>query len=449
MSAFKAYDIRGEYGRDFDAQTVYRVGRALPAMLDAPRVLVGRDDRRSSPDVHEALCRGLLDAGADVDDLGLATTPMVYYIAGERDYPASVMITASHNPPTHNGLKISRATVLPVGRDSGLLELEAAVATAPPPPTARRGRRHPLDARADYLAFLRRHLPDLGGLRVAIDGSNGMAGLLLRDLFGTTPRYLHETVDGRFPNHSPNPLDPAATAELRRIVTAEELDIGVIFDGDADRVMFIDERGRFVRPDLLIALLGRHYLEHEPGAAVLCDIRTSRGVFETLRELGAVTHMGKVGHAFAKVRMRELQAVVGGELAGHYYFRDFFGCDAALLCAEIVLGVVAAARRTGVSFSELLRPIDRYANSGERNYAVEHKAEAIEALRAWVDRSTPPEAVHDFDGYRFEWPDGWFNVRPSNTEPYLRLIVEAANETALAERLKAIETVLQPFFSTP
>jgi phosphomannomutase len=424
---------------------VYRIGRVLPLLLDAQCVLVGRDARASSPDVYDALCRGIADAGANVDDMGLATTPMTYYFTGERGYAAAVMVTASHNPPQYNGLKISRRGAVPVGSESGLRELELRIAQPLPPPATQRGTVRALSVVPDYLAFLRRNLPDLGNVRFGIDASNGMAALLLRDVFGDAPQYLYDDVDGSFPNHSPNPLEDAATAELRALVVRQGLDIGVIFDGDADRVMFVDERGRFVRPDLLIALLAEYYLAREPGAAVLCDIRTSRGVTEAITRLGGVPHLWKVGHAFAKVRLRELNAIVGGELAGHYYFRDFHCCDAGLLCSEIVLGVVAAARRQGRTFSQLLAGIDVYANSGECNYVVTRKTEAMEALRAWALRGTPPTAKLDFDGYRFEWPDWWFNVRPSNTEPFLRLICEARSADLLAAKRAAIEAILAPF----
>jgi len=445
MSAFKAYDIRGEYGVDFDADTVYRIGRVLPSLLDAKTVLVGRDDRASSPEIHAALCRGITEAGADVDDMGLATTPMSYFFTGERGYAAAVMITASHNPPHHNGLKISRRGALPVGGDSGLRELEALIGQPLPAPSATPGTVRRIEVLPDYVAFLRQRLPDLDGLRFAIDVSNGMAGLVVRDVFGDQAAYLNEAVDGTFPSHSPNPLDPAATVQLREFVAAGGYDLGVIFDGDADRVMFVDGQGHFVRPDLLIAVLAKYYLAREPGAGILCDIRTSRGVTAAISRLGGVTHLWKVGHAFAKVRLRELNAVVGGELAGHYYFREFHSCDAAVLCAQIVLGVVAAAKKRGQSFARLLSEIDIYANSGECNYTVERKAEAMTALRQWAYRDTPPALELDFDGYRFEWPGWWFNVRPSNTEPYLRLIWEAKDAATLADRRAATEAILAPF----
>ena len=450
MSAFKAYDIRGVYGKDFTAETVYRIGRELPSLLNASRVLVGRDARPSSPEIFRALCRGITEAGAEVDDMGLCTTPMTYYFTGRRGYDAAVMITASHNPTEYNGLKISRTGALPVGGDSGLKELEERVmrggkrrADAAHTPSAAPHSINTIDVVAEYCDFLKGQLPNLEGLDMAMDCSNGMAALLVHDVFGTLPHYLFDTIDGTFPNHSPNPLEESATQPLRDYVLEKGLDIGVIFDGDADRVMFVDERGRFVRPDLLIALLAEYYLKRESGATVLFDVRTSRGVKEAIERMGGKSYMWKVGHAFAKVKLRELNAIVGGELAGHYYFRDFYCCDSAMLCAGIVLGVVAEAKRYGKTFSRLLADIDVYANTGECNHVIENKREAMEALRAWAGRQGTPTAFYDFDGYRFEWDDWWFSVRPSNTEPYLRTICEARTPELLAQKQREIETILE------
>ena len=444
MNAFKAYDLRGVYGRDFDSDTVYRIGRVLPGFLDAPSVLVGRDPRASSPEIHDALCRGITESGADVDDLGICTTPTTYFFTGERGYRSAVMITASHNPAEYNGLKFSRAGALPVGYDSGLREVEAAIAQPLLPPAARKGAVRPVAWKDDYLAFFRRRLPDLSGLRFGVDTSNGSAGLLVRDLYGDRALYLNETLDGTFPNHSPNPLEPDASRQLRELVTREKLDLGVIFDGDADRCMFVDNLGRFVRPDLVTAILARPFLAAEPGAAVLCDIRTSRGVTEEVARLGGAPHLWKVGHAYAKVKLRELRAPVGGELAGHYYFRDFHGCDSALFAAGIVLGAVAEAKAAGRTFADLVDAIGRYANSGEMNFTIEDKAGALAALADWARAQSPTVAL-DFDGYRFEWPDWWFNVRPSNTEPYLRLVVEARTPALLAEKTDLLRKQLAPF----
>ncbi len=446
MGAFKAYDIRGVYGTDFNAETVYRIGREIPVLLGASCVLVGRDARVSSPEIFAELVRGINDSGADVDSLGLCTTPMTYYFTGLRGYEAAVMITASHNGPEYNGLKISRKGALPVGCDSGLKDLERMIATPVRPVAQKRGVLREVDEHGTYVEFLKRNLPDISGLKTYIDCSSGMASLLVHDLFdGFDVDFIYDEIDGTFSKHSPNPLLEETSKELRGRVVETSADMGVIFDGDADRVMFIDEKGRFIRPDLITALLAEYYLAREPGSSVLCDIRTSRGVTEDIIRRGGVPHLWKVGHAFAKVKLREINAIVGGELAGHYYFRDFFCCDAAMLCAEIVMGVVAKAVRNGKTFSDLLAGVDVYSNTGECNFTIEKKAEAIQALATWAESGDRPIRKYDFDGLRYEWTDWWFNVRPSNTEPYLRVIAEARDATLLKEKKAEIDSILALF----
>lgn len=446
MSFFKAYDMRGEYGRDFDLETVFRIGRWLPVVLGARRMLVGRDARLTSEAIREALCRGLTASGCDVDDMGLATTPMVYFFTAQGAYDASVQITASHNPPSHNGMKVSRAGALPVGYATGLSELEARVVSGElPPEAATAGAVRAVSCREAFVRWLRAYRRDLSGLKFAVDCSDGVAGLVIRDVLGECAEYLNEQPDGRFPHHAPNPLEIENCAQLMERVTASGLDAGVIFDGDADRVMFVDETGAFIQPDYLIPVIARTFLEREPGATVIHDIRTSRGVIEALQADGAKTVMGKVGHAFAKLAMRETGAVCGGELAGHYYFRDFFCCDSGELAALIVLGALADAKRRGVSFSELIAPIRHYANSGELNFRIEEKDRAIAAVLTALDGFGTPQSIATFDGVRVEFSDGWVNVRQSNTEPYVRLIVEAKDAALLAARTAILRGVLAPF----
>ncbi len=446
MSFFKAYDMRGEFGKDFDLETVFRIGRWLPVLLGARRMLVGRDARLSSEAVRDALCRGLTASGCAVDDMGLATTPMVYFFTAKEGYDASVQITASHNPPTHNGMKVSRAGAVPVGYATGLAELEKQVASgAVPPVAAIQGTCRAVSYRDAFVQWLRAYLADLSALRFAVDCSDGMAGLIIRDVLGEAPVYLNDVPDGRFPHHSPNPLDAASREQVAEAVRSHVLDAGVIFDGDADRVMFVDETGAFVQPDYLIPVIARHFLASEPGATVLHDIRTSRGAIEALLADGAKPVMGKVGHAFAKVAMRETGAVCGGELAGHYYFRDFFCCDSGELAAVLVLAALAEAKRQRVCFSALMAPIRTYANSGELNYRIVDKDGAIAAVLAALETLGPPQARADFDGTRIEYADGWVNVRKSNTEPYLRLIVEARDAELLEARLALLEKALAPY----
>jgi phosphomannomutase len=446
MSFFKAYDMRGTFGTDFDLETVYRIGRWLPIVLGARRMLVGRDARLSSEAIRDALCRGLLTSGCDVDDMGMATTPMVYFFTAQGGYDGSVQITASHNPAADNGMKVSRAGALPVGYDTGLAELESKVVSGLLPPEAQRvGIVQAVSYREAFVQWLQGYRADLSGLRFAVDCSDGVAGLVIGDVLGDGPVYLNAVPDGHFPHHSPNPLEVGNCAHLMEAVKYGGLDAGVIFDGDADRVMFVDETGAFIQPDYLIPVIARTFLAREPGATVIHDIRTSRGVIERLHEDGARTVMGKVGHAFAKMAMRETGAVCGGELAGHYYFRDFFCCDSGELAALLVLGVLAEAKRRGVSFSGLIAPLRRYANSGEMNFRIEDKDGAIAAALASLKVFGEPVAQYTFDGVRIEFSEWWVNLRKSNTEPYLRLIVEACDEALLAARVAMLRGALAPF----
>lgn len=445
MSFFKAYDMRGAFGKDFDLDTVYRIGRWLPVVLGARRFLVGHDARLSSVPMRDALCRGLAQSGCEVDSLGLATTPMVYFFTARDGYDASVQITASHNPFSHNGMKVSRSGAVPVGYDTGLFEVERRVMSGELPPEAECGAVRDVSKREEFVLWLRRHKPDLSGLRLAVDCSDGVAGLVMRDVLGGGVEYLNEVPDGLFPHHAPNPLDVRNCAQLMAAVKAGRLDAGLIFDGDADRVMFVDETGAFIQPDYLIPVIARHYLAREQGATVIHDVRTSRGVIEALHADGAKTVMGKVGHAFAKMALRETGAVCGGELAGHYYFRDFYCCDSGELAALVVLGALAEAKRRGGSFSGLIAPIRRYANTGEMNFRVQAKDEAIAAMLQTLEAFGPPLAKYTFDGFRIEYADWWMNVRKSNTEPYLRLIVEARDPALLAARTALLKGALAGF----
>ena len=449
MGAFHAYDIRGVYGVDFGADEVYKIGFFLPKLLGVKKVLVGRDARTSSDEMHHALLKGICDSGADVYDIGLSTTPQVYYATAKHDFGASVQITASHNSREYNGLKISKAQAMPVGYDTGLNLLEAWIGAGNPAaertitPAVQRGQVFPFSVREDYLAFLRNYLGDYTNLKMGIDLSNGMAALFIRDLLGDAPHYIFETLDGTFPNHEPNPLVPENIKALQELVVGEKCDIGVIFDGDADRVMCIDESGQFISPDLILGVLGHYFLEEKGWQGpVLQDIRTSKAVGEYLTPMGAQMHTWKVGRAFAAPKLREINGLFGGELAGHYYFKDFFYSDSGIMAALIVLDVVGKMKAKGVSVSQLISRIARYHNSGEINYKIDKKEEAMEAVRNFFLSKEKPTASYDFDGYRVEFPDWWFNIRPSNTEPYLRFIAEARSRELLKEKIKTVNRLI-------
>lgn len=448
MGAFHAYDIRGVYNVDFDKEIAYKVGYFLPELLSADKVLVGRDCRTSSDEIHEYLVKGITDAGADVHDIGLSTTPMVYFGTARYGFGASVQITASHNPAEYNGMKVSRENALPVGLDNGLGQIQEWILSGRACPVAEvRGKVHQMDIRKDYLDFLLRYKGDYSGLKIAMDLSNGMASLYAHDIFGDVPAYIFGELDGRFPNHEPNPLRQKNVEALKNLVKETGADVGVIYDGDADRVMFVDENGRFISPDLMIAVLGHYFLEErgEKGI-VLQDIRSSKAVGEYLAPLGGEMRTWKVGRAFAAHKLRELDGVYGGELAGHYYFRDFFYSDSGLLASILILNVIAGMKAKGISLSQLISGIEKYRNSGEINFRLEDKKGAMDAVRDHFMQTEQATAYMDFDGYRVEFPQWWFNIRPSNTEPYLRFICEAVSDELLDEKVATVRDILTKQF---
>ncbi|MCR5842199.1 MAG: phosphomannomutase/phosphoglucomutase [Bacteroidales bacterium] len=449
MGAFHAYDIRGIYGVDFDRTTAYKVGYFLPELLGASEVLVGRDCRVSSQEIHDALVEGICDAGADVADIGLSSTPMVYFGTANYGFKASVQITASHNPAEYNGMKVSRENALPVGLDTGLGQIKAWIEEGrPTPPAARRGTVREKDIHQDYIDFMMKFKGDYSDLKIAFDLSNGMACLFAHEVFGEEPEYLFDTIDGRFPNHEPNPLVAKNVEPLKQLVRKIGADVGVIYDGDADRVMFVDEKGQFVAPDLVIAMMALYFCDErgEKSPRVLQEIRSSKAVGEFLAAYGAELHTWRVGRAFAAPKLREIDGLWGGELAGHYYFKDFFYSDSGLLSSLIVLHIVAALKKQGSSFSEQIAKIAGYCNSGEINFRLEDKPGAMKAVCAHFSAQEQPLKQMDFDGYRLEFADWWFNIRPSNTEPYLRFICEARTEELLQAKVAETCQLLEAQF---
>ena len=453
MGFFKAYDMRGTFGVDFDLDTVHKVGLALPHVVKGKRWLVGRDCRTTSLPVHDALVKGLAEAGAEVSDLGLCTTPMVYYFTAADGFDGSVMITASHNPPSDNGLKVSKATALPVGYADGLNEVEKLISVPRSPlpvPHSPFPIPHSLPR---YIAWQKERIDFdvLKGLKFAVDCSNGMASIFAREMFPDAV-LVNDVQDGSFPAHSPNPLKAEAREQIAGIVREKGLDCGVIFDGDADRAMFVDERGEFVQPDYLIPIVARATIGGfrvsgfgARGAKVIHDVRTSRGAIETLREDGFEPVMVPVGHAFAKPALREVGAVCGGELAGHYYFSEFFGCDSGLLAATRILSEIAKAKAAGMTFSGMMKPIvSRYANSGEINFKVDDKEAAIARALAVAKTFGEESSRSEIDGVRVDFADGWINVRKSNTEPYLRLVAEADGPEKLKRWVAALSAAIKP-----
>ncbi|MBK6966879.1 MAG: phosphomannomutase/phosphoglucomutase [Bacteroidales bacterium] len=443
--AFKAYDIRGIYNKDFNGSDVYKIGFFLPQLLGAETILIGHDVRISSPEILEFLCKGITDAGADVQVAGECTTPMIYWATARFNYKASVMITASHNPASYNGLKISGEQALPVGLDSGLSELLEMAETYPVIPAEIPGTYTTFSFRKEYLEFLSKYQTDLSGLKIAVDCSNGMGSLLIRNLLGDSPFYLFDKPDGTFPNHEPNPLEEENVADLKKLVLEKGCDIGLIFDGDADRVMFVDEKGQFIQPDMMIAVLSGYFAGKGLNGNAIQDIRTSKSVTEYVEEQGFSMHMWRVGRAYAALKLREINGLFGGELAGHYYFRDFYFSDSAYMAALIILGEVKKHHNKGIPLSKMISNISRYHGTGEINFHIDQKTEAMNALRQAFSDEETPTAFFDFDGYRIEFSDWWFNVRPSNTEPYLRFLAEAKSKKLLDIKKARALKILKPF----
>jgi len=444
MGAFHAYDIRGIYNKDFNRDDAYKIGFFLVDLLKTDRVIVGRDARVSSDEIYDFLTRGITDAGADVYNLGLATTPMVYFATAKNNFKASVQITASHNPREYNGMKVSRENALPVGYDNGLKEIETRVKTESVKPIAKKGRIVDFDVKEEYLKFLKQYIGNYSNLKIGIDCSNGMAALLIKEVVGNNPLYIYDDLDGTFPNHEANPLVPENIVDLQKLVSKNKCDVGVIFDGDGDRVMFVDENSRFISPDLMIAVLGHYFLEEKgQKGIVLQDIRTSKAVGEYLAPMGGTAQTWRVGRAFAAPKLREIKGIFGGELAGHYYFRDFYYSDSGIMACLIILNVISKMKAKGISLSQLISRIEAYANSGEINFKIEKKKEAMDAVRDYFISNEKPTVSFDFDGYRVEFPDWWFNIRPSNTEPYLRFIAEAKTREMLDDKVKRVKSIIE------
>ncbi|GAA1242149.1 phosphomannomutase/phosphoglucomutase [Pseudonocardia aurantiaca] len=436
----KAYDIRGVVGEQLDAPTVRDIGAAVARLLldeaePAARptaVVVGHDMRDSSPDLTAAFADGVTGQGLDVLSIGLASTDMLYFASGTLGLPGA-MFTASHNPARYNGIKLCRAGATPIGQDTGLAAIRAVVeAGVPAGPGG--GTVTTRDLLAEYAAFLH-GLVDLSGsrrLQVVVDAGNGMGGHTVPAVFEALPFDvvpMYFELDGTFPNHEANPLDPANLVDLQKRMVTEGADIGVAFDGDADRCFVVDERGEPVSPSAITALVAARELAKAPGAAVIHNLITSRAVPEIVTELGGTPVRTRVGHSFIKQTMAETGAVFGGEHSAHYYFREFWNADSGMLAA---LHVLAALGEQDGPLSELMSSYERYASSGEVNSTVQDQAGRVAAIK---ERYAGRDGVEfdELDGLTVSLPEGsWFNLRASNTEPLLRLNVEAADATAVA-----------------
>ncbi|MGC0364914.1 phosphomannomutase [Rhodococcus sp. 27YEA15] len=444
----KAYDVRGVVGEQIDDDFVRDVGASFARLVRdeagaATKVVIGHDMRASSPSLSEAFADGVTSQGLDVVQIGLASTDQLYFASGLLDCPGA-MFTASHNPAKYNGIKMCRAGAKPVGQDTGLAVISAEMVGGVPEFDGPAGTVSSADVLADYASYLRGlvNLSSLRPLKVAVDAGNGMGGHTAPAVFGPMPLEvlpLYFELDGSFPNHEANPLDPANLVDLQAYVRETGADLGLAFDGDADRCFVVDEKGDPVSPSAVTALVAARELAKEPGASIIHNLITSRAVPELVAELGGVAVRTRVGHSFIKQQMAETGAIFGGEHSAHYYFRDFWGADSGMLAA---LHVLAALGEQDRPLSELMAEYTRYAASGEINSTVANAADRTDAvLAAFADRT---ESVDRLDGVTVGLADGsWFNLRASNTEPLLRLNVEAPTSEDVAGLVSEILAIVR------
>ena len=443
-SVFKAYDVRGLYPSELDEDGAYRIGRAYVEHFEPRGIAVGRDMRLSSPAMARAVVDGAADGGADVVDIGLVGTEMLYHAVSELDLDGGICVTASHNPRDYTGMKIVRRGALPVGGDSGLAEIRER-ALAEPGPAGRRGAVREEDVWPTFVAKVLSFVDpaSIRHLRVVVDAANGMAGAMLPPVLERLPQVdvvrCHFEPDGTFPHHEPNPLLPENREFVVSRTREEGADLGVAYDGDADRCFFVDDTGEFVPGDFVTALLAEAVLEKEPGATIIYDVRASRAVPETIERNGGIALVNRVGHAFIKHRMRKEQAAFAGEVSAHYYFRDFSQADSGVVPFLLMLELLSKRES---SLSSLLAPFrERFFLTGELNTPVDDVPLTLQELKERY--AAEGGRISHLDGLSVDFEDWHFNVRPSNTEPLLRLNLEASSRELMEAKRDEVLGVIR------
>jgi len=452
--AFKAYDVRGVYGEDIDDDLAWKIGHGSAQFLrsqlsgydrgqaSSNRLVVGRDMRPSSPALVKSLVEGITSSGAGCFDIGLCDTPMVYFAVNHLQTCGGIQVTASHNPVEYNGFKVSGLKAKPIGELTGLREIKHLVsALRRMPESASLGAVQVVDLWTEYrrhvLKFLRLSRP----MKVVVDASNGAGGKMIPSIFHDVANLeivpLNFEIGQGFA-HPPDPLVAANLAQLQAAVKEHKADLGICLDGDADRCMFVDENGEIVRCDLMTALLARHFLADNPGAMVVYDLRSSHVVAEEIKAGGGVPRRERVGHSFMKKALADGRGVFGGELSGHFYFRDNFNCDSGAIAFATVLTVLSS-HPEGVTLGQLIAPLKRYVSSGEINFKVDNKEAMFKKLQ---DTYAKARNIDRLDGVTIEFDDWWFNVRASNTEPLMRLNLEARDRKLMDEKLRELKNML-------
>jgi phosphomannomutase len=431
---FKAYDVRGIYGQDLTDAIAYRIGRAAAHYLNVPEIAVGRDMRLSSPQLAAALIQGITDQGVNAIELGMTTTDELYFAVGKFNYPAGVMITASHNPGKYNGMKFCRAQAFPISLESGLADIRDLAISGNYAEPGHKGQLMQRDVLDDYvqhaLSFI--DVSKIKPLKVVIDAGNGMAGMMMPSVFKFLPCELiplYFDLDGNFPNHPASPIEPENMEALQKKVREVGADLGAAFDGDADRMFPVDERGDIVDGSMVTAIASNSLLHKYPGSTILYNLIVSKSVPDLVNRLGGKAVRTRVGHSYIKAEMRQLNGIFGGEHSGHFYFRDNWFADSGLIAFLITLELVSVE---GKPLSELLKPLDKGVRSGEINSVVSDVQGKLQALEEEFGKNA--RSVDHLDGVTVDYGDWWFNVRPSNTEPLLRLNVEANSRELMLQK---------------
>ena len=439
MSIFKAYDIRGIYPKELDEDIAYKIGRATAYFLKAKQIVVGRDIRLSGKRLFDALAEGITDQGVDVIDIGLCSSPMLYFAVNFLKAKGSVMVTASHNPKEYNGFKFTRENAIPISEDTGIKDVERLVNKNQFKDAQKKGKIIKKEVLSDYTNFVLKFAKNIKPLKVVIDTANGMGGLEVPKVFEklkceVIPLFFK--LDGTFPNHDPNPLKGESLRFLIEKIKKEKADLGIAFDGDADRVFFTTEQGEIIPADFITCLIAKEMLKHHPKEKILYDLRSSWIVKETVEEAGGKASMSRVGHAFIKEQLRKENGIFAGELSGHFYFRDAFYTDSGIIAVIWILNLLSAENK---KFSELIKHLKKYYASGEINSEVEDKEGKMKELANLYKDGK----ISWLDGIRVDFDNWWFNVRPSNTEPLLRLNLEAKSKEFMEKKRDEILRVIR------
>jgi len=441
---FRAYDIRGIYPGEINEDSAYLIGRAYIQFLGKKKlkIVVGRDDRLSSPSLKRNLIQGVIDSGANVIDIGLSTSPMFYFGVAHFKFDGGINITASHNPPEYNGFKMVREKAIPISEKTGLRiikKLIEKIKRAKPP--KKRGKIIKKSILKDYIKFNLKEIKKkkLKPLKIVVDTANAVPGILAKKIFKILPckfSYLFSKLDGSFPGHLPDPHQEKNLKELKKIVKIKKADLGIAFDGDGDRVVFVDEKGKRIPGDLTTALLASMILKEKPGRKILCDVRSSNIVREVVKKAGGIPITGRIGHSFIKEKMRRENIIFQGELNGHYYFRKHYFTEAPFFA---IFKIFEEMIRTGKNISELVKPFKKYFHSGEINFKIKNKEKILKIL----ERKFKNGKISKIDGLRIDFKNWWFNIRPSHTDPVLRLVVEAKTKRIMEKKKKELTALIK------